>query len=80
MIKNIYSIAKAKGFQIIKTPKCIYLPIINKYLRLPIWFAWEPEFKSKKGCQYTLKAFIIKQRLKAERKRLKKNNKHLQLA
>jgi hypothetical protein len=80
MIKNFYSLALAKGYQIIKAPKCIYLPIINLSIRLPIWYTWEPEFLSRKGCQYTLQAFIIKQRLKAERKRLKKNNKHLQIA
>lgn len=72
MIKNIYSIAQAKGCQIIKTRKCIYLPIIDSYIWLPIWLTWEPEFLTKKGCRYTLDGFLFKIQRKADRKRTKK--------
>lgn len=72
MIKDLNAYAVAHGYQIIKTRKCIKLPIIKRYIWLPIWLTWELEYQSKKRSRYTLEGFIIKLQNKRERRCKKK--------
>ena len=72
MVRDINAYAIEHGYSIIKTPKCIKLPIVNKYIWLPIWLTFEYEYESRKHCRYTFEGFIYKLQRKADRKQNKR--------
>lgn len=67
ILRNLNTQAKKKGYQIIKEPVSINLPLIGS-VELPLWFDFEWLYISPKKTRYTMQALAAKFQQKRERR------------